>query len=251
VLKLADPDTVSASNLNRMRFDFTQLGVNKAELIAQYIYQLNPYAEIDVYAEGINGNNMDSFLNGLDVLVEELDDIEVKIKMREGARKRKIPVIMATDSSDNVILDIERFDLHPGAPVFHGVLTGMDLSDIKTNRTKLFEAMGRIIDLRLITERQLGSVREVGKTIYSWPQLATAATASGAVLAYAIRRIVLDQPLIEGKCKLNLDALLDSDYSETMRKQRRVLAKFMSEMSVPFGVRGGILALWKKIFSKK
>jgi len=42
-IKLADPDAISPSNLNRLRFDFTSIGENKAELIAQYIYQLNPY----------------------------------------------------------------------------------------------------------------------------------------------------------------------------------------------------------------
>src|SRR3989344_1252209 len=79
IMKLADPDTVSPSNLNRMRFDFMDIGINKSELVAQYIYQLNPYAEIHTYTTGITEDNLGEFLNDLDLLIEELDDIEIKV----------------------------------------------------------------------------------------------------------------------------------------------------------------------------
>lgn len=213
-IKLADPDVISPSNLNRMRFDFTTIGANKAELIAQYIYQLNPYAEVSVYTEGITPDNVEEFLDGLDVLVEELDDIEVKVKMREMARKRKMPVVMATDNGDGVIIDIERFDLNPELPVFHGKLDGFDIAEVKKSPQKMYEAMARIIDISLVPTRVLHSVMEVGKTIYSWPQLASAATFSGAVLAYVVRKIALGDDLVQGKVDLNLDTFFDPLYAQ-------------------------------------
>jgi molybdopterin/thiamine biosynthesis adenylyltransferase len=227
VLKLADPDVISPSNLNRMRFDFSQVGVNKAELVAQYVYQLDPYADVQLYTEGINEKNLEAFLDGLDILVEELDDIEMKVKIREEAKKRKIPVIMATDNGDNVILDVERFDLNPELPIFHGALEGFDVQEVKKSQKKMFEAMSKIIDISLVPPRVLSSVMEVGRTIYSWPQLASAATLSGAVIAYAIRKIALGENIKAGKLEVNLDATFDADYEKNEDFRKRELEKFL------------------------
>ncbi len=226
LMKLADPDVISASNLNRARYDFTQIGINKAKLVAQYIYQLNPYADIRVYAEGINDKNIEKFMDGLDVLIEELDDIEMKVRIREEAKKRKIPVVMATDNGDNVILDIERFDLKPNLAIFHGNLEGFDVKEIKRSPQKMYEAMGKIIDLSLVPPRVLHSVLEVGKTIYSWPQLASAATLSGAIIAYIARRIALGEKIKEGKLEVNLDSVFDPDYEKNKDLRTMELEKF-------------------------
>jgi len=226
-IRLADPDTISATNLNRMRFDFTDVGVNKGELIARYIYQLNPYAKVRLYTDGITDGNIEEFIDGLDVLVEELDEIEMKVRMRIEAKKRKIPVVMVTDNADSVIIDIERFDTNPDLKIFHGNLEGFDVASVRTSPQKMFEAMARIIDVSLVPPRVLQSVSEVGKTIYSWPQLATAATLSGVAIAYIVRRIVLGEKTRDGKLEINLEAALDPDYEENHKEQLRVAEQFL------------------------
>jgi len=230
-IKLADPDVISPTNLNRMRLDFMNIGENKAELVAQYIYQLNPYADISVYSEGINGKNVGEFLDGLDILIEELDDVEMKVSMREEAKKRKIPVVMATDNGDNVIIDIERFDLNSDLPIFHGRLEGFDLEEIKKAPQKEFEAMARIIDVSLVPQRILHSVLEVGKTIYSWPQLASAATLSGVALAYIVRKIALAENIISGKTEVNLDSIFDPLYEQNKEVRIKEAEKFLKILS--------------------
>lgn len=232
VMKLADPDVVSPTNLNRMRFDFTQVGENKAELVAQYLYQLNPYAELSVYSNGIDKENLGEFMEGLDLLIEELDDIEMKVMLREEAKKRGIPVVMATDNGDNVILDVERFDLHPDLPIFYGSLEGFNLKELKASPAKMFEAMAKIIDVSLVPPKVLESIPEVGKSIYSWPQLASAATLSGAVLAYVIRRIALGENVREGKFEVNLDAVADLDYEGNAHVRRNTLERFLDAVGL-------------------
>ena len=44
----------------------------------------------------------------------------MKLLVREMARERRIPVLMET--SDRGVLDVERFDLEPDRPIFHGLL---------------------------------------------------------------------------------------------------------------------------------
>lgn len=225
-LRLADPDTISPSNLNRMSFDFTEIGLNKAEVVAQYIYQLNPYADIELFTDGVTDKNVESFVEGLDLVVEELDDIEFKVRIREEARKRKIPVVMATDNGDGVILDVERFDLHPHDPVFGGSLEGFDIQEIKKSPQKMFQAMAKIINISLVPPRVINSVLEVGKTIYSWPQLVSAATLSGVVIAYLVRRVALGQPVKEGKYEVNLDQILDPEYEANAPVRESEVKKF-------------------------
>lgn len=230
-IKLADPDVVSPTNLNRMRFDFTQIGVNKGELIAQYIYQLNPYAEVELFTDGITDGNIDQFLDGLDILIEELDDIAMKVKMREGAKKRNMPVVMVTDNGDSIIVDIERFDLHPDLKPFYGALEGMSIEEIKQSPAKMFEAMAKIIDVALVPPRALESVAQVGKTLYSWPQLASAATLSGVALAFLVRRIALGEKVTEGKTEINLESVLDPDYAANAPLRKKATEDFIKMMS--------------------
>jgi molybdopterin/thiamine biosynthesis adenylyltransferase len=231
-MKLADPDIISPSNLNRMYFDFSYVGIKKLDAVSRYIYQLNPYAKLKTYP-GLNEDNLSDFLDGLDIVVEELDNIKMKLKIREMAKKKKIPVIMATDNGDGVILDIERFDLNPNYPVFHGRLKGFNLEDIDKNTMKLYEAMAKIIDLSLVPSRALNSVLEVGKSIYSWPQLGTAAILSGVIIAYAVRQICLGNNLKSGKIDINLDYIINREYYKKDKKLRLKIKKvFLKKIGI-------------------
>ena len=57
----------------------------------------------------------------LTVLVEEMDDLALKVDIRVKARAARVPVVMVTDNGDNAILDVERFDLDSDYPLFHGL----------------------------------------------------------------------------------------------------------------------------------
>jgi molybdopterin/thiamine biosynthesis adenylyltransferase len=225
-IKLADPDVIAPSNLNRIITDFTNIGINKAVAIARYIYQLNPYAEIEIFEEGINKKNIKEFLKDLDILIEELDDIEIKVEIRKLARRKKIPVIMATDNGDNVIIDIERFDIKPNLPLFHGNIKNIDYKNINKNMPKLYKAMSKIIGLQFVPSRIMQSIFEVGKTIYSWPQLITAAMLSGAVVAYVVKKIILNEKIKSGKLEVNLNKIFDRDYNKELRNRRILIKEF-------------------------
>jgi hypothetical protein len=231
-IKLADPDVVSPTNLNRIISDFTNVGINKAELIGRYIYQLNPYVDLEIYTEGINTNNMVDFIKDLDILVEELDDIKIKYEIRIEARKRKIPVIMATDNGDNVIIDIERYDLNSKQLPFHGSLEGFEIESIDHNPLKLYEAMAKIIDLSFVPTRVIKSINEVGKTIYSWPQLITAAMLSGSVISYVVKKIILNEKIRSGKLEVNLDKIFDLDYNKELKERKKMIFNFKKSLKI-------------------
>ncbi|KAK0111117.1 hypothetical protein ONS95_001493 [Cadophora gregata] len=131
-LRIADFDVLSLSNTNRLRSPISNIGVNKAVLCAREMYEINPYLNIKVFPTGLQEGNFEEFLsNGrkLDLLIEECDDLPMKVFAREQARKHGIPVIMET--SDKGMLDVERFDQEPKRPLFHGLMGDMDSKRIR------------------------------------------------------------------------------------------------------------------------
>ncbi|GIW67376.1 MAG: hypothetical protein KatS3mg096_244 [Candidatus Parcubacteria bacterium] len=223
--KISDPDFIAPSNLNRMPFDFTWVGANKTEALFCFAYQLNPYLKIEVFNEGLNDRNYKTFIRGLDIIIEELDDVVIKVKIREEAKKLKIPVVMATDNGDNVILDVERFDIDKNLEIFGGRLTGFNFDEIKKSPQKLYEAMAKIIDLNLVPLRSLTSVLEIGKTLYSWPQLSTAAFISAGITAYTVRSILLGKKIRSGKYDFNIEKILDPEFNKNEIKRKKFLNK--------------------------
>jgi hypothetical protein len=123
-IKLADMDRLALSNTNRILMGVDNLGILKVEMAARRIYELNPYSEIELFTEGIHEDNIDRFLSGATVLIDELDNLAVKYLLREKAKKLRLPVVMAADNGDNAVIDIERYDLDENTPFFHGRMGG-------------------------------------------------------------------------------------------------------------------------------
>ncbi|MCU1453284.1 MAG: hypothetical protein JWN46_1430 [Acidimicrobiales bacterium] len=213
-VRIADDDTLGLTNLNRLPASVTQLGVSKTTLCAQRLLELNPFQEVQVFG-GLSAGTLDAFFGSgterLDLFVEEMDDVAMKVATRFAARARGIPVLMATDAADAAIVDVERFDLEPERPLFHGRVADATLRDLPAEpsvaqRVDLIAAiMGT--DLGRRTELVL---REVGQRIPQWSQLATGATLAGAALTYTARRILSGQAMPSGRYRVDLDALLGS-----------------------------------------
>jgi len=224
-LKLADHDEISASNLNRLKYDFTKIGKNKAEVAAECIYQMNPYAEIDVFSEGITPENTDAFLASAGVLIEEMDSLPMKVAIREKAKKLGLPVLMATDNGTGVILDVERFDENGDYPLFHGRVqfSEKDLSPTarQTNPKLWNKISSEIIGIEFMEEDLLNSLVKIGQTLGGVPQLGAAAEMSGALLAIAASKIITKKPLPSGKYIFSTEAILDPDYQGPARTKKR------------------------------
>jgi tRNA threonylcarbamoyladenosine dehydratase len=215
MMRIADPDEISGSNLNRIRLDYTYVGTNKCEAVAQLIYQTNPYAEIEAHTEGISVDGLEKFMSGLDVFVECMDHPELKIRSRLIARKLGIPVVMATDNGDGIIFDIERYDLDPNLDLFNGVAGHLTLEEFqKFPPQELPKLATKIAGVNAVQARMLHSVSEVGKSLYSWPQLGDAATLAGVATAYVVKRLATGAPLKTGKLEVNLDSIFDPDYNK-------------------------------------
>ncbi len=194
--RIGDPDVLGPSNLNRLNGSVCDLGVAKTTLAQRRLLELDPYTTVETFDRGVGPDDLQRFLTppggpGADVVLEEVDDLAMKVAIRRAARAAAVPLIMVTDDGDDVIVDVERYDLEPDYPEFHGMagdlgsLSADELSD-PANKIRL---AGAIVGPD-VSPRVHDALGEVGRSIPSWPQLGSAATLAGAVGATVARRIV-------------------------------------------------------------
>ncbi len=222
-MKLADMDHLALSNTNRILTGVDNLGVLKVELAARKIYEINPYAQVEIFPAGLNRENIEGFFAGLDVVIDELDNLAVKYLIREQAKKHGVAVVMAADNGDNAVVDIERYDLDSDTPYFHGRM-GADVSYKMLSGLDKF-GIGKMITKHVgpenVTERMQQSLMEMGKTIVSWPQLGGAALINGAAVAYCVRKIVNGEPLETNRALVSMDEKLVPGYNLPAAEEKR------------------------------
>jgi len=205
-LRLADFDVLDLSNLNRVAGGLADVGVSKVVLAAREVAELDPYIRVVAYPGGVEESTIADFVAGADVVVDECDDLEMKVRLREHARAAGAPVVMAT--SHRGMLDVERFDLEPDRPAFHGLLgdvTSTDLCGLTTKEKVPYVI--RILDPASLTDRAAASMVEVSESVSTWPQLASDVALGGAMVANAVRRIALGELTASGRFYADLDDL--------------------------------------------
>jgi len=206
-LTLADFDEIELSNLNRIPASLVDLGGNKAVAAARRIAETDPYLPVRIIPTGATADTYEELFDGIDVVVEECDSLDVKLSVRAEARRRRVTVLMET--SDLGMLDVERFDLDPDRPLLHGLIGATSAEDLAglTTEQKVPYIMA-IIDGAQMSARFGASMVEVDRTVSTWPQLGSDVALGGATIATALRRYARGE-LRSGRIRISLDGALD------------------------------------------
>lgn len=96
VLRIADPDIFEDHNANRQTLARgCNLGRNKTEVVENHIRDLVPQARVEAFPDGVTLENLDRFLDGVQVVIDAIDFLapEVKLELHRRARLRGIPVV--------------------------------------------------------------------------------------------------------------------------------------------------------------
>jgi hypothetical protein len=238
-VKLIDGAVISGSNLNRILTGVSSVGKSKATVIGQQIYEMNPYSTVAAF-DKVSKDNIEEIFDSswkLDAAVDEIDDIEMKVRIRHEAKKRKIPVIMATELGDTIMLDVERFDLEPDRPLFHGMIPGIEelLDKPLDNYREWTKHAMRIIDPNNMTVKMQKSLLKIGTTVVTHPQLGSTVMMTGGVIAFAAKNIALGNPLESGRYVISLEHELLADhktrkYKRAHKKHTKVMHKAVNSM---------------------
>jgi tRNA threonylcarbamoyladenosine dehydratase len=233
-IKLADFDTLSLSNLNRIRASVVNLGENKTHIAAKQIYEINPYARISLYEDGLNPANLKDFMLGnpkLDVVIDAADDLTAKQYLRLAAQSLRVPLVMTTDNGFESNTSILRFDKNKNAGGMRG-MPEQSIDDIQkayeshkplqlTEKQKL-KLIAKLVGVKNIShEMQHGSMLRAKGQIAGWPQLAMTVFMGGSLAAYAVKLIAVGAKTYQKQSSFSIPAHLRPQYNGAVAKKTR------------------------------
>ena len=114
-LTLIDRDTVGESNINRQLIALgSTVGMEKAQVMAQRIRDINPDAQLRVICGHYESANREAFFSDYDYVVDAIDLVSCKVDLIISCMERGIPIISALgtgnkkDASQLRIADISK-----------------------------------------------------------------------------------------------------------------------------------------------
>ncbi len=97
-LIIADYDIVEPGNLNRQYFFIDQTGMKKTEALKDNISKINPHTEVEGHYIKLDNKNIPLIFHNCDIMVEALDNSEMKIMLAETVMQNwpDRPLILAS-----------------------------------------------------------------------------------------------------------------------------------------------------------
>lgn len=93
-LRLIDPDTVAIHNLHRqILYNQDEVDQPKAEVAARLLSKKNPLIKVNAIVEKVTECNVESLLDGVDVVVDCLDNIPTRYLVNRTCVKLGVPYI--------------------------------------------------------------------------------------------------------------------------------------------------------------
>jgi molybdopterin/thiamine biosynthesis adenylyltransferase len=95
---IADFDTFDQVNFNRQAgASMRSLGRAKVEVMAEQALDINPELDIRIFPEGVNEQNLDDFLDGVDCYIDGLDFFvfEAREAMYRACERNRVPAVIA------------------------------------------------------------------------------------------------------------------------------------------------------------
>lgn len=114
---LADLDTFDVVNFNRQAgAAMSTVGRSKAVVMTEMAQDINPDLRIQTFTEGVQKENLDAFLNGVDLYVDGLDYFvfDARRMVYAACRERAIPITFAVPLGMGASL----INFLPGGPSF-------------------------------------------------------------------------------------------------------------------------------------
>lgn len=231
--KLADFDTIETANLNRVRASVLDVGQPKVELTARQLWEANPFINLQLFSRGIDEQNITSFFEDPvpKIVFEAIDDFKMKIRLRQEAKSRGIPVVMLTSLGDNLLMDIERYDIDESLPLFNGLLGDLPEDILQSNISHKEQVRYAIdiVGMENIPTRALESLLEMRKSLVGRPQLASTVMINGGIGAYIARQILLGGKLESGRYSFSVNDIFKI-IPEPARLDRDIVLSKLSDL---------------------
>ncbi|MEV1077637.1 ThiF family adenylyltransferase [Streptomyces sp. NPDC050211] len=193
---LAEPGEYELNNLNRQSARYADIGRNKAEVAAERVRAVNPFAETRVDTAGVRPDDAGPLLDGVDAVVDGVDVTTVsgwraKYALHVESARRGLPVISGYDLSGTQ--HVRYYDYRTEPVPLAGVITEADIVE-RALWTLLLKVIPReIVPADLIADVQAHR----SEPEYSVPQLVYASDQFGVLAARYVVEILAGRPVRE------------------------------------------------------
>ena len=138
-ISIVDFDTVDITNINRQIIALhSTIGRMKVEVMEERIKDINPEAEVRVFAEKLTRENKDAFqLKEYDYIVDAIDDVPAKLLLIKAANELGVPIISSMGTGNKFdpallqISDIKKTNTCPLAKVIRKETAAMGIKHLK------------------------------------------------------------------------------------------------------------------------
>jgi nitroreductase len=129
---------------------------------------------------------------------------------------------------------VERFDLEPERPPFHGLMGEISADQLAqlSTREKAPFLLRFLRGTEAMSTTLAASLVEIERSLAGWPQLASAVALGGAVVTDTTRRLLLGALLRSGRFQVDMEALV-SDEAEASLREALVDARETAPAPVP------------------
>lgn len=121
---LIDPDTISASNLNRQAYTYADIGSPKVEVLARHLQSINPTAQITARQEKLGSHNAEELAAQADFVFDTIDFLDMAgiIALHDACAVAGTPAVTAFSAGFGAVATF----FPPGCPVTLRALLGLD-----------------------------------------------------------------------------------------------------------------------------
>lgn len=139
---VADPDVYERTNINRQRVAReSTIRKRKDDALIAEASDINPAIAVEIFADGVQADNVERFLDGLEWVVDTIDvyAMDCKLLLNERARERGIPVVSCATLGHGAVVMV----FHPADPptASFAQLSGISAGGSREDNLAKFVAM--------------------------------------------------------------------------------------------------------------
>lgn len=194
-LILAEPDGYDFHNLNRQSVRLQDIGRNKAEVFAERMRDINPYARISVDPRGIVDDNVETLVREAVLIIDAVDvttqaPLKAKFALHEQAKRLRVPVIAGYDIAGLQMMIVYDYR-NPATQVLHGRVKAEEVGTIEP-----IVFLRRVVPIAAIPYE---IISELGKQIrgerQGFPQIVYTANLFGVLALPAALNLLAGRPV--------------------------------------------------------